>query len=53
VTGPDIDRLIHLARSGALPADDQRQLADEFVIYRDAAHRLERAVHRLVKEAEE
>lgn len=52
MTGPELDRLIVKARAGVLSIIEQLLLAEELVFYRDAAHRLERSVHRLVKEAE-
>lgn len=52
MTGPELDRLIVKAKAGELSIIEQQQLAEELTFYRDAAHRLERSVHRLVKEAE-
>lgn len=52
---PDRDALAALvgkAHRGQLSAAEQRSLAAELLIYRRAALRLERAVHRLVKRLE-
>jgi len=54
MTAIDIDALIKKAMlQGTLTAEEQDTLAREVVIYRDMARRLERALHELIKEAEE
>jgi len=52
MTAPEIDRLVILGRAGKLTPVEQEQLADIADEYRGHAHRLERCVHDLVKEAE-
>lgn len=52
MTAPELDRLIILGRAGRLTPVEQGQLADALDEYRGHAHRLERAVHDLVKERE-
>jgi len=40
------------ARAGTLTPEQQLQLSTEFLLYRDMAIRLERALHELIKEVE-
>lgn len=52
MTTRELDTLIAFGMAGNLSKQEQKQLATELQIYRDMAHRLERCVHDLIKEAE-
>ena len=47
-----IERLIAKGREGILTEIEQHEIADELYFYRDAALRLENAIHSLTKEIE-
>lgn len=52
MSGPELDALIAKGQCGELNKYEQNCLSYEFTVYRDMAHRLERAVHAMIKEAE-
>ena len=52
MSSEEIFALINKAKNGLLTKEDQIKMADELSFYRDAALRLEWAVHALVKEVE-
>lgn len=47
-----IENLIQTGLAGELSENDQRVMAAELIYYRDAALRLERSIHDMVKDVE-
>jgi hypothetical protein len=48
-----LDRLVLKASRGDLTAQEQMDLAGEFVVYRAMALRMEATIHRIMKDREE